>query len=327
MCSVIPPPIRGLFYVKIDMISAPNTKEEKVADLFGNEEPVKTAKPIVRKNLSLENQSSANIHPLKSKTEIVPAMFENIPIRRILHNGIVYYSIVDVVAAIIGSNAPRQAWYKAKNAIKADGIELSTLSLQLKLTSSDGKKYLTDCADQAGIILIIEYLHSPKAAPFRVWFSHLVSERIEEIKNPSKGVDNAVKRWKQMGKSDEWISLRLKGIAVRNLETQTLKEHGIEKPKDFAYFTDKTNVAVYGQKAVTLKAERGLIKRENLRDHSSGVELSLLALHENACAGGMKSSNAYGKASVDKVYNAVGSIISSTKQALIFALGKEAVTA
>jgi hypothetical protein len=196
----------------------------------------------------------------------------------------------------------------------------------LRLTSSDGKKYLTDCADQAGIILIIEYLHSPKAAPFRVWFSHLAHERLEEIKNPSKGIDNAVKRWKQMGKSDEWISLRLKGIAVRNLETQTLKEHGIEKPKDFAYFTDKTNVAVYGRKAMTLKAERGLVKRENLRDHSSGVELSLLALHENACAGGMKSANAYGKASVDKVYNAVGSIISNTKQALISALGKEAVT-
>lgn len=298
-----------------------------MTDLFGNEEPAQITKSVVRKNLTTQNQPSSNIRQLKSKTEIVPAMFEGVSIRRILHNGIVYYSIVDVVRAIIGSNAPRQAWWKTKTTIQADGIELSTMSLRLKLTASDGKQRLTDCADQAGIILIIEYLHSPKAAPFRVWFSHLASERLEEIKNPSKGIDNAVKRWKQMGKSDEWISLRLKGIAVRNLETQTLKEHGIEKPKDFAYFTDKTNVAVYGQKAMTLKAERGLIKRENLRDHSSGVELSLLALHENACAGGMKSSNAYGKASVDKVYNAVGSIISNTKQALISALGREAVTA
>jgi hypothetical protein len=182
-----------------------------LTDLFGNDGSVKTVKPVVRKNLTTQNQLPSNIHPLKSKAEIVPAMFEGVSIRRILHNGVVYYSIVDVVAAIIGSNAPRQAWYKAKNAIKADGIELSTLSLQLKLTSSDGKKYLTDCADQAGIILIIEYLHSPKAAPFRVWFSHLASERLEEIKNPSKGIDNAVKRRKQMGKSDAWIEWRLKG--------------------------------------------------------------------------------------------------------------------
>ena len=295
--------------------------------LFGNEEPAQITKSVVRKNLTTQNQPSRNIRQLKSKTEIVPAMFEGVSIRRILHNGIVYYSIVDVVRAITGTANPNDLWYQTKKILSNDEIQLSNIIRRLKLTSSDGKKYLTDCADQAGIILIIEYLHSPKAAPFRVWFSHLASERLEEIKNPSKGIDNAVKRWKQMGKSDEWISLRLKGIAVRNLETQTLKEHGIEKPKDFAYFTDKTNVAVYGQKAMTLKAERGLIKRENLRDHSSGVELSLLALHENACAGGMKSSNAYGKASVDKVYNAVGSIISNTKQALISALGREAVTA
>ena len=298
-----------------------------MTDLFGNEEPVKTAKPVVRKNRTVQNQPSSNIHPLKSKTAIVPAMFEDNPIRRTMSEGAVQYSIVDVVRAITGTANPNDLWYQTKKILSNDGIQLSNIIRRLKLTSSDGKKYLTDCADQAGIILIIEYLHSPKAAPFRVWFSHLASERLEEIKNPSKGIDNSIKRWKEMGKSDEWISLRLKGIAVRNLETQTLKEHGIEKPKDFAYFTDKTNVAVYGQKAMTLKAERGLIKRENLRDHSSGVELSLLALHENACAGGMESANAYGKASVDKVYNAVGSIISNTKQALISALGKEAVTA
>lgn len=298
-----------------------------MTDLFGNEEPAKTAKPVVRKNLSTQNQPSTNIHPLKSKAEIVPALFEDTPIRRTLDGDTVHYSIVDVVKAITGTANPNDLWYQTKKILSNDGIQLSNIIRRLKLTSSDGKKYLTDCADQAGIILIIEYLHSPKAAPFRVWFSHLASERLEEIKNPSKGIDNAVKRWKEMGESDEWISLRLKGIAVRNLETQTLKEHGIEKPKDFAYFTDKTNVAVYGQKAMALKTERGLSKRENLRDHPSGVKLSLLALHENACAGGMRSANAYGKASVDKVYNAVGSIISNTKQALISALGKEAVTA
>ena len=282
---------------------------------------------MVRKSRSTQNQPSSNIHQLKPKTEIVPVIFENSPIRRTVDNGTVYYSIVDVVKAITGSATPRKLWVWTKNEITSDGLELSNITRRLKLKASDEKMRLTDCADQAGIILIIEYLHSPKAAPFRVWFSHLASERLEEIKNPSKGIDNSIKRWKEMGKSDEWISLRLKGISVRNLETQALKEHGIEKPKDFAYFTDKTNVAVYGQKAITLKAERGLAKRENLRDHSSGVELSLLALHENACAGGMKSANAYGKASVDKVYNAVGSIISNTKQALISALGKEAVTA
>ena len=235
--------------------------------------------------------------------------------------------VTDVISAVTYSKDPQHYWYVVKKRMQAEGNEDVTNCYRLKIKTEDGKMRDVEVMTRTQLLRMLETLPSKKAEPFRIWIARLANERIEEIKNPSKGIDNAVKRWKQMGKSDEWISLRLKGISVRNLETQTLKEHGIEKPKDFAYFTDKTNVAVYGQKAMTLKAERGLVKRENLRDHSSGVELSLLALHENACAGGMKSANAYGKASVDKVYNAVGSIISNTKQALIFALGKEAVTA
>ena len=211
------------------------------------------------------------------------------------------------MAVLADTKALNAYCHDLKKKMISEGFQWSEKILVLKFPAPDGKLRSLQCFTQEDIIRLIEEIPSRKAEPLKQEIAHLTHERIEEIKNPSKGIDNAVKRWKQMGKSDEWISLRLKGIAVRNLETQTLKEHGIEKPKDFAYFTDKTNVAVYGQKAMTLKAERGLIKRENLRDHSSGVEFSLLALHENACAGGMKSSNAYGKASVDKVYNAVGS--------------------
>jgi hypothetical protein len=253
-------------------------------------------------------------------------MFDDIPIRRILHNGIVYYSIVDVVAAIIGSNAPRQAWYKAKNAIKADGIELSTMSLRLKLTASDGKQRLTDCADQAGIILIIEYLHSPKAAPFRVWFSHLASERLEEIKNPSKGIDNSIKRWKEMGKSDEWIAWRLKGKISRKSETDTLQAHGITKPVDFAHFTDRTNKAVYGATAEEVKEDRGLAKTDSLRDNSPALELRFLDLHELGCSVGIEQRKAYGRSQIDGVYDVVDGIVENTKQAFIDAFGAKAVT-
>lgn len=295
-----------------------------MTDLFGNEEPAKTAKPVVRKKRTTQNH--------KAKAEIIPAGiktegYDFSQIRKKFHNGKWCFVYKDVVAVLADTKALNAYCHDLKKKMISEGFQWSEKILVLKFPAPDGKLRSLQCFTQEDIIRLIEEIPSRKAEPLKQEIAHLTHERIEEIKNPSKGIDNAVKRWKQMGKSDEWISLRLKGIAVRNLETQTLKEHGIEKPKDFAYFTDKTNVAVYGQKAMTLKAERGLIKRENLRDHSSGVELSLLALHENACAGGMKSSNAYGKASVDKVYNAVGSIISNTKQALISALGREAVTA
>ena len=280
-----------------------------MTDLFGNQEPAQTARTVVRKNLSTKNHDT--------KSDIVPAMFENTPIRRTIYNGVVYYSIVDVVAAIIGSRAPRQAWYKAKTAIEADGIELSTVSLRLKLTAPDGKLRLTDCAPQAGVILIIEYLHSPKAAPFKVWFSQLASERIEEIKNPAKGVENSIRRWKQMGKSDPWIDARLRGISIRNTETDTLKSHGISKPQDFAHFTDLTNKAVYGRKAKSEKGFRELGVQDSLRDNSTQSELLLLALHEDACSRGIEKAEAWGRSQIDGVYDKVGSVISNAREALL----------
>jgi hypothetical protein len=263
---------------------------------------------------------------LKSQSAIVPAFFENHPIRRTINDGTVKYSIVDVVRAITGSADAGNLWTKTKKVLENDGIELVKIIHRLKLTAPDGKKRLTDCADQAGIILIIEYLHSPKAAPFRVWFSHLASERLEEIKNPSKGIDNAVKRWKEMGKSDEWIAWRLKGKISRKSETDTLQAHGITKPVDFAHFTDRTNKAVYGATAEEVKEDKGLNKTDSLRDNSSALELRFLDLHELGCSVGIEQRKAYGRTQIDGVYDVVDGIVENTKQAFIDAFGAKAVT-
>ena len=278
-----------------------------MTDLFGNDDK----RPAIT-----DCNSVIKTKPAPHEQAVPPALFEAHPIRRTVWDGEIYYSIVDIVAAIIGSRAPRQAWYKAKTAIEADGIELSTVSLRLKLTAPDGKLRLTDCAPQAGVILIIEYLHSPKAAPFKVWFSQLASERIEEIKNPARGVENSIRRWKQMGKSDPWIEARLKGISIRNTETDTLKSHGISKPQDFAHFTDLTNKAVYGRKAKSEKRSRELGVRDSLRDNSTQSELLLLALHEDACSRGIEKAEAYGRSQIDGVYGKVGSVISNAREAL-----------
>lgn len=248
--------------------------------------------------------------------DIVPALFEGHRIRRIMADGIVYYPGVDILSAIVETVNSRSLWYKTKKSLEKEGIQLSTISRRFKLLAEDGKMRFFDCLSSENVILMIEYLRSPKAAPFRVWFAQLASERIEEIQNPEKGINNAIAAYKRHGKSDSWIEARMRGIAARKSETDTLQAHGITKAVDFAHFTDRTNVAVYGHKAQIEKARRGITKTQNLRDCSTETELGLLFLHESACREGIEKTCAYGHSQIDGVYDVVGGIIANTKQAL-----------
>ena len=248
--------------------------------------------------------------------DIVPALFEGHKIRRVSDEGIIYYSAVDIIAAITNTLNPNDLWYQTKKNLSKDAIQLSNIIRRFKLQAEDGKMRLTDCLSAENVILMVEYLHSPKAAPFRVWFAQLASERIEEIQNPAKGVENAIEAYKKQGKSGAWIEARMRGIATRKSETDTLQSHGITKAVDFAHFTDRTNVAVYGHKAQTEKALRGITKSQSLRDCSTETELGLLYLHESACRDGIEKTDAYGRTQIDGVYDVVGGIIANTKQAL-----------
>ena len=242
--------------------------------------------------------------------DIVPALFEGRKIRRVADKGIIYYSAVDIIAAITGTSNPNDLWYQTKKILGKDEIQLSNIIRRFKLIAEDGKMRLTDCLSAENVILMIEYLHSPKAAPFRIWFARLTAERIEEIQNPAK------KRWEEIGKDAKWREVRVKGVAIRKEETAVLRVHGISKPRDFAHFTDRTNVAVYGHTAKVEKAIRKVGKSQSLRDCSTETELSLLYLHESACIDGIEKTDAYGRPQIDGVYDVVDSIISNTKQAL-----------
>ncbi|MBQ1427362.1 MAG: hypothetical protein IIZ04_00615 [Aeriscardovia sp.] len=248
--------------------------------------------------------------------DIVPALFEGHKIRRVSDEGTIYYSAVDIIAAITNTLNPNDLWYQTKKNLSKDEIQLSNIIRRFKLQAEDGKMRLTDCLSAKNALLMIEYLHSPKAAPFRVWISQLASERMEEIQNPEKGIENSIRRWKQMGKSDPWIEARIKGMAIRKSETAVLQAHGITKPVDFAHFTDQTNLAVYGHKARAEKARRGITKSQSLRDCSTETELGLLFLHESACKEGVEKTSAYGRTQIDGVYGVVGRIIADTKHAL-----------
>lgn len=254
--------------------------------------------------------------------DIVPALFEGQKIRTTKNeDGEVVYCFSDILAVASDTSNPRHEMVNVKNALKKQGIEMFQIMEQLKFRASDGKLYRMWGGTRKQILRALQEVHTRKAALVKAWLVDLAEERLQEIENPSKGVENSIRRWKQMGKSAPWIAERVKGIGVRNVETDVLKAHGISAPKDFAHFTDRTNVAVYGHTAKVEKAIRKVPASANLRDASSITELSLLGFHESACAMGIENRNAQGKAQIDGVYDVVGGIVSIAREKLLEAFG------
>lgn len=155
-------------------------------------------------------------------------VFQNKSIRRVLVENEWFFSVVDVVAVLTDSVNPRDYWFKMKKRIHSeDGIELSTLCRQLKLESSDGKKYSTDCANVKGMFRIIQSIPSPKAEPFKQWLAQVGYERVLEIENPELAQDRMKELYEQKGYPKDWIDKRLRGIAIRQNLTDEWKERGI----------------------------------------------------------------------------------------------------
>jgi len=149
-----------------------------------------------------------------------------------------YFSIVDVVAVLTESPNPRKYWSVLKGRLKKEGSELTTNCSQLKMTASDGKKYKTDCADTEQLFRLIQSIPSPKAEPFKLWMAQVASERIDQIQDPELSIEQAMKDYKRLGYSDNWINQRLKSIEIRKELTDEWKKHGLEEGVQFAALTD-----------------------------------------------------------------------------------------
>ena len=186
-----------------------------------------------------------------------------------------YFSVVDVVEVLTGSVNPRDYWFKMKKRVHTeDGIELSTICRQLKLQSSDGKQYKTDCANVKSLLRIIQSIPSPKAEPFKQWLAQVGYERIQEIENPELAQERMKELYEKKGYSKDWIDKRLRGIAIRQNLTDEWKERGITKEKDFAILTAEISKATFGLTPSEYKLHKGLTKKnQNLRDHMTDLEL------------------------------------------------------
>ena len=190
-----------------------------------------------------------------------------------------FFSIVDVIAILTASPNPRKYWSVLKTRLKREGSELATNCSQLKMESADGKRYLTDVADTKQLLRLVQSIPSPKAEPFKQWLAQVGYERIEETEDPERALDRAMETYLKKGYSREWVNQRLKSIEVRKDLTDEWEDRGIQKGRDFAILTDEITRAWSGFNTREYKQAKDL-KKENLRDHMSNLELVLNMLAE-----------------------------------------------
>ena len=209
------------------------------------------------------------------------AVFKGKEIRKIIYNREWWFSIVDVCAVLTESTDAGAYWRKLKQRLKEEGSEVVTLCHGLKLLAPDGKLRETDFANTEGIFRIIQSIPSPKAEPFKRWLAKVGYERVQEIEDPELGTKRTRALYKAKGYSDDWIEKRMRGIAIREELTDEWKKREVRREKEYAILTSEIAKAAFGVTPVEHKKIKGL-KRENLRDHMTDLELIFSMLGEAA---------------------------------------------
>lgn len=238
-----------------------------------------------------------------------------------------YFSIVDIVEALSGSSNPRRYWSDLKKKITDEegGLEVYEKIVQLKMISADGKMRKTDAADMEGIFRIIQSIPSPKAEPFKLWLAKVGKERIDETIDPELAIQRAKETYLKKGYDEKWVQQRIISIKARNELTDQWKEHGIEQGKEYAILTDALTVEWSGLTTKEYKNLKGL-KKENLRDNMSTLELTLNQLAEATTTELTKTHNPQGFDENEKITRQGGKIAGDARKAIEEQTGKPVVT-
>lgn len=212
---------------------------------------------------------------MNNQSDLMP--FEDKKIRKIWHNDELYFSVVDIIGVLTDSKDPRNYWKVLKNRDK----ELVTICNQLKLPSSDGKNYKTDCANTEGVLRIVMSVPSPKAEPLKLWLAQAGKERIQETENPELLTERQAELYRAKGYSEEWIMRRVQTIDTRNQLTEEWKNRGVKEGQEYSILTATIAKGTFGL-TPSEHAQLKNLGKENLRDHMTGFELILTALSEEA---------------------------------------------
>ena len=237
-----------------------------------------------------------------------------------------YFSIIDVISVLTGTANPRRYWSDLKRKLKAEGAnELYEKIVQLKMLSSDGKRYKTDVANTEQLLRIIQSIPSPKAEPFKAWLAMVGKERIEETIDPEQAIDRALDTYLKKGYSEEWIHQRLLAIRIRNELTDEWKKRGVQKGKEYAILTDEISRAWSGMTTGQYKRLKGLTK-ENLRDNMTDLELVLTMLAEASTTDISKTAKPQTFEENKQVAKRGGKVAGIARQALEAEIGKPVIT-
>lgn len=208
------------------------------------------------------------------------AIFQKKEIRKIIHKNEWWFSIIDVIEALTGTERPRKYWNDLKKKLIKEGyVEVSENIGRLKIIAPDGKRRETDCANTETIFRIIQTIPSPKAEPFKRWLAKVGYERVQEIEDPELATKRTKMLYKLKGYSENWIEKRMRGIAIREELTDEWQKRGIKEQKEYEILTAEISKATFGVTPSEYKKLKGL-KRQNLRDHMNDLELIFNMLGE-----------------------------------------------
>ena len=254
-------------------------------------------------------------------------VFNDRTIRRVFIDDFWWFSVIDVIQSLTDSTNPRDYWYKMKIRVKEeDGTELSTICRQLKLKAPDGKMRETDCANTEGLFRIIQSIPSPKAEPFKRWLAKVGYERVQEIEDPELASDRAREIYKAKGYSDAWIEKRMRGIQVRSELTEEWKNRDVGSTQEYAILTAEISKATFGMTPSEYKSMKNL-KRENLRDHMTDLELIFTMLGEASTTEIARNKDAQGFNENKVAARAGGKIAGNARKELEKKSGKKISTA
>ena len=236
-----------------------------------------------------------------------------------------YFSIVDVVAILSNSKDALAYWRKLKQRLKQEGNETVTNCHGLKMIAADGKMRMTDVADTEQLFRLIQSVPSPNAEPFKLWLAKVGSERLDEIADPELGIDRLMETYLKKGYSKEWVNQRLKSIEVRKDLTDEWEIRGVKKGQEFAILTDEITKAWSGLSVKEYKNLKDL-KKENLRDNMSNLELVLNMLAEATTTEISKEKKPVTFQENKKIANQGGTIAGNTRKEIEEKTGKEIVS-
>jgi prophage antirepressor-like protein len=236
-----------------------------------------------------------------------------------------YFSVQDVVAILTETVDAKDYIKKIKKRDLQLNNNWGTICPLVEMVAGDGRKRKIQAADTKGLLRIIQSIPSPKAEPFKLWLAQVGSERIEEIENPELAIQRTRETYKLKGYSDEWVEKRMRSIAIREELTEEWSERGIKEQKEYAILTAQISKATFGLTPSEYKEVKNL-KRENLRDHMTDLELIFSMLGEASTTAIVKTQNPKGFTENKKVAKQGGDVAGNARKELEIKTGEKVVS-